>query len=58
LAGSWAEVWSVTASGRTPRLTISGRISAQLPSRPTLVGSVALAMMSSASSMLAARWST
>ena len=53
-----AEVWSVTASGRMPRATISGRISAALPSRPTLVGSVALAMISSASSMLVARWST
>ena len=33
--GSWAEVWSVTTSGRMPRRTSSGRISAALPSRPT-----------------------
>ena len=43
--------------GPDAALSISGRISAALPSRPTLVGSVALRMISSASSMLVARWS-
>ena len=33
--GSCAEVWSVTTSGRTPRRTSSGKMSAALPSRPT-----------------------
>jgi hypothetical protein len=33
--GSWALVWSVTTSGRTPRRTSSGKTSAALPSRPT-----------------------
>ena len=36
--GSCAEVWSVTTSGRTPRRTSSGKMSAALPSRPTESG--------------------
>ena len=34
-SGSWAEVWSVTRSGTTPRFTSSGSTSAQLPTSPT-----------------------
>ncbi len=38
MTGSCAEVWSVTASGRTPRFTSSGKISAALPSNATEMG--------------------
>ena len=37
-SGSWADVWSVSASGTNPRRASSGSTSAQLPTRPTESG--------------------
>ena len=54
--GSWAEVWSVTMSGRTPRLTSSGITSAALPINATDFASPAPVQRSIIPSASSSEW--